>query len=170
MLQIFEKIDPRDIKDNPVQLIGQDSFLLTAGTKENYNTMTAAWGGIGFLWNKPVVFCFIRPTRYTYAFFENTNYFSLCFLEDKYNGILNYCGTHSGRDVNKEIKTGLIPLEGVHPTIIFEQSRLALECKKMYFDDIKPENFVDASLDKLYNADYHRMYVGEILNCYKKKD
>ncbi len=31
-------------------------MLVTAGTKEKFNTMTASWGGIGWLWNKPVAF------------------------------------------------------------------------------------------------------------------
>ena len=167
---MFEKIDVKEIKESPIKMIGYDSFLLTAGTIKSYNTMTAAWGGIGFLWNKPVVYCFIRPTRYTYSFFENADFFSLCFFSEEHKNILNYCGTKSGRDVDKEKNTGLIPLEGEYKTIIFEQSRLVMECKKIYFDDIKPEHFLDASIDKHYNNDYHRMYIGEILNCFRKKD
>ena len=27
-------------------------------------TMTASWGGVGFLWHKPVSYIFIRPQRY----------------------------------------------------------------------------------------------------------
>jgi len=168
MLKQFKKINAKDIKDNPVQMLKDDWFLLTAGTVDNYNTMTAAWGGIGYLWNKPVVFCFIRPTRHTYIFFENNDYFSMCFFDDKYRDILNYCGKFSGRDVDKEKNTGLIALKGEQNSVIFQQSEMALECKKMYFDDIKPLNFIDNAIDKLYNNDYHRMYIGEILNVFKK--
>lgn len=169
MLKQFKKINVKDVKDNPVQMLKDDWFLLTAGTIEKYNTMTAAWGGIGYLWNKPVVFCFIRPTRHTYSFFESNENFSLCFFDEKYRDILNYCGKFSGRDVDKEKSTGLIALKGEQNTVIFQQSRLALECKKMYFDDIDPEHFIDKSIDKLYNKDYHRMYIGEILNVFKKE-
>ena len=28
--------------------------LLTAGSMENFNTMTISWGGLGTLWGKPV--------------------------------------------------------------------------------------------------------------------
>lgn len=45
-------------------------MLVTAGNKDAFNTMTANWGGIGFLWNKPVVYVFIRPERYTFGFME----------------------------------------------------------------------------------------------------
>ncbi|OPZ98530.1 MAG: Flavoredoxin [Bacteroidetes bacterium ADurb.Bin408] len=131
--------------------------------------MTAAWGGLGFLWKKPVVYCFIRPTRYTYHFFENNDNFSVCFFDKTFKDALNYCGTHSGKDVDKIKQTGLIPIEGVCGTIIFEQARLALECKKIYFDDIKPAHFLDKDIDRLYDKDYHRMYIGEILSCLEKQ-
>ena len=55
-------------------------MLVTAGSKEHFNTMTASWGGIGWLWNKPVVFVFIRSERYTYEFMEENEYFTLSFL------------------------------------------------------------------------------------------
>ena len=63
--------------------------------------MTASWGGFGVFWHKNICFCVIRPTRYTYAFMEKAGYFTLNFFEKKYKKILNFCGTKSGRDVNK---------------------------------------------------------------------
>ena len=48
-------------KDNPFEAIGKDWMLVTAGTREKSNTMTASWGGVGVLWNKPVAFSFLRP-------------------------------------------------------------------------------------------------------------
>lgn len=50
-------------KENAFDLIGKKWMLVTAGTKDSFNTMTASWGGIGWLWNKPVAFVFIRPER-----------------------------------------------------------------------------------------------------------
>ena len=56
-------------REDAFRLIGKEWMLVTGGTLENgYNTMTASWGGIGWLWNKPVAFVFIRPERYTYDF------------------------------------------------------------------------------------------------------
>jgi hypothetical protein len=41
---------------------------------------------------------------------------------------------------------------------------LILECKKIYWDDMKPENFLDSSIFKHYkNNDEHRIYFGEVL-------
>ena len=45
--------------------------------------MTARWGGIGWLWNKPVAFVFIRPERYTYEFVEKNDYLTLSFLGEE---------------------------------------------------------------------------------------
>lgn len=65
-----EKIDPKEIRDNAVQLIGHDWMLVTAGTPEHFNMMTASWGGLGFMWKRPVAFVVIRPQRYTFDFIE----------------------------------------------------------------------------------------------------
>jgi flavin reductase (DIM6/NTAB) family NADH-FMN oxidoreductase RutF len=141
-------------------------MLITAGQADDFNTMTAAWGGIGFLWNKPMATIFIRPQRYTYEFVENNETFSLCFFEKEHHGILQFCGTKSGRDTDKVAETGLIPLTSALGNIYFEQARLVLECQKVYFDDIKPEGFLDPALNKIYpQHDFHRMYIGFINNC-----
>ena len=55
----------KDLSENFFEVIGKEWMLVTAGNKDHFNTMTASWGGIGFLWNKPVVYVFIRPERYT---------------------------------------------------------------------------------------------------------
>ena len=66
----MEKIDPAWITENFISLIGREWMLVTAGDASRFNTMTASWGGVGYLWNKPVVFVFVRPERYTFEFIE----------------------------------------------------------------------------------------------------
>ena len=61
----FQTLDPEAVQDNVFKLIGKDWMLITAGTRESFNTMTASWGGMGVLWDKKVCFAFVRPTRYT---------------------------------------------------------------------------------------------------------
>lgn len=166
----FEKIDPASIQDNPFTLIGKDWMLITSGNIEKFNTMTASWGGFGILWNKKVCFIFIRPTRYTYEFIEQNDNFTLSFFSEDYRKALSFCGTRSGRDVDKIAATGLTPVSGSQDTVYFEEARLVLECKKLYFQDLDPANFLDPDIEKNYAAkDYHRVYVGEIVGCYLKK-
>lgn len=161
----FQMIKPNEITDNVFSLIGHDWMLITSGTPESFNTMTASWGGMGVLWRKDVCFVFVRPTRYTYEFMEKNDNFSLCFFSEEWKNALNICGTKSGREIDKAKETGLKPFAGANNTTGFEQSRLIIECKKLYYQDIEPKQFLDPSLDKNYpNKDYHRMYVGEILS------
>ena len=61
-------------------------FLLTAGNKEEYNTMAVAWGSIGGIWNRPFVQVVVRPTRYTYGFINNHDTFTLCSFPEEYHG------------------------------------------------------------------------------------
>lgn len=165
----LQKINPEDIHQNPFTLIDDDWFLLTAGKLESFNTMTASWGGMGILWNKQVVFCFVRPQRYTYDFMEKNEFFTMSFFDESQRPALNLCGKRSGRQVNKMEATGLKPFESPSKSIFYEQSVLMLECRKLYYSDINPEHFLVKSIDSNYpKKDYHRMYIGEIISCFSK--
>ena len=37
----------KELKENPVKLIADDWALVSAGTPEDWNTLTVSWGGIG---------------------------------------------------------------------------------------------------------------------------
>lgn len=163
----MRNIKPEELTDNTFSLIGKDWMLITAGSPDSYNTMTASWGGVGILWNKSVAWCVVRPTRHTYGFMEKSDTFTLSFFEEEYRDALMLCGTKSGRDTDKAAETGLTPVAGeLEGTTTFGQARLVLECRKLYFQDIDPANFQDPALDGNYpDKDYHRMYVGEIVNC-----
>jgi len=170
MIDDFEILDPLKIDDNVFKLLDRDWMLITAGSMDSFNTMTASWGGMGVLWNKNVCFCVVRPTRYTYNFMEKSDYFTLSFFTEKYRSVLNFCGTHSGRDVNKIEKTGLTPLEGNNGVVFFDEARLVIEARKIYFQDLNPENFLDDSIDENYpEKDYHRMYLDEIIRVLKSR-
>ena len=167
----FKKTRVEKLKTNFFQKINHEWMLITAGDLSHFNTMTASWGTLGILWNRPVAICFIRPHRYTFEFAEKSDYFTLSFLEDKYHNILDFCGTHSGKDTDKISHTGLKPMELDLGSISFEQSVLVFECKKLYADFIKRENFIVSDIiNKLYpGQDFHRFYIGEIVNCYSRQ-
>ena len=170
--RIMEKIDLKTLNDNVFDLIGKEWVLITAGTKNGgFNMMTASWGCLGWLWNKPVAVIFVRPERYTHQFVEAGEYVTLSFLGNgsEAREIYNYCGSKSGRDGDKVQATGLRPVETETGGIAYEQSRLTLECRKLYKDSIKPECFIDGSIEKWYGekGGYHDVYVLEIVNIYK---
>jgi len=163
----LKRINPNEISQNPFELIDDDWFLLTAGDMNSFNTMTASWGGMGILWNKPVVFCFVRPQRYTFKFMESNKLFTMSFFDDRFRDALNLCGKVSGRQTDKMKATGLKPIESPAGSVFYEQAKLMIECRKLYFSDISPENYLDEGIAANYpKKDYHRMYVGEIISCF----
>jgi flavin reductase (DIM6/NTAB) family NADH-FMN oxidoreductase RutF len=166
---LFRKINVGSFNENVFTTLNKEGALLTAGKPDHFNTMTISWGTFGMLWNKPVLFVFVRPQRYTSEFMTSNHYFTVSLLRQEYKDIIDYCGSHSGRDSDKIKATGLVP----HPTdlgnVIYEQIRWAFECKKIYDDKIKPESFLDPSIIQTtyQKSDFHRMFIGEIVNCYK---
>ena len=88
----FREIACADIRDNVFRSIGQEWMLVTAGTRDGFNTMTAGWGGWGVLWGKNVCFCFVRPSRHTFGFMEKHRIFTLSFPGEKHRTILQDMG------------------------------------------------------------------------------
>ena len=158
-----KEINIRELKDNFVKMISNDWALLTAGKSDNFNTMTVSWGGIGELWNKDVCFVFVRPQRYTYEFMEKNNHFSLSFFGGEHKKELGVCGSKSGRDIDKTAETGFLPID-LGEAVGFEQAKVNVVLKKLAYQDMKPDGFIDETIINNYaNNDFHRIYVGEIV-------
>ena len=161
----YSQVGPAEIKENLIRLIAADWMLVTAGTPEKFNTMTANWGGTGYLWNKNVVFVFVRPERYTYGFIESTEGFTLTFFDEKYRDALNLCGAKSGRDCDKVKETGLTPHFTALGYPAFTEARLVMECRKLYADQLTREAFIDSEPLKTHystKGGMHKLYVAEI--------
>lgn len=165
----MNKIDIKALQENAVSMFDDKWCLITAGNKDSYNTMTASWGAMGELWNKDVCFIFIRPQRYTLEFTEREELFTLSFFGEEYKKALAFCGRNSGRDCDKAKETGLTPME-IDGSMSFEESETVIVCKKLFCQDIDPQGFIDKTIDGVCypEKDYHRMYVGEVIGCYKK--
>lgn len=165
----FKEMNFDDFNTNPFSKIGKEWMLITAGTKEKINTMTASWGALGVMWGKNVAFTFIRPQRYTKKFIDTNESFSLCFFPEKYKKDLSYLGSVSGKDEDKISKTNLT-FDFIDNTPYFNEASLVLVCKKLYVQNLLPECFVVPELDNRWyeNKDYHTMYVSEILKIYSK--
>ena len=167
-LDSFTKIQPETLEINTFKKIGTEWMLITAGTPESCNTMTASWGALGILWNKPVAFCFVRPTRHTFGFMNKHDNFTLSFFPKTMKKALEICGSVSGKDKNKISEAGLHPLEFSESGTAFREADLVLCCRKLYYSDINPLFFLDPSLEQNYaKRDYHRMYVGEITGIFE---
>lgn len=164
----YVEISPYEL-DNALKLIGKDWMLITVQDGEGANAMTASWGCMGVLWNKPVAVCFIRPQRYTYGLAENEERMSLAFFGEGYREALSLCGSKSGRDCDKLSLAGLT-VSDVYGVPVIDQASTVIIGKKLYADDLKEDNFVDkAMLDNYKSKDFHRIYVLEIQKVLIKK-
>lgn len=165
----FLKIDIQDLQMNPFTSIGKEWMLITAGDNQKVNTMTASWGGVGVLWGQNVVTAYIRPQRYTKEFVDEQDCFSLSFFSGQYQKELSVLGTVSGRDQDKinQVHFHTTYLDNV-PT--FEEASYVFIVEKIYEDTIKPEQFINHSLDERWypDKDYHTIYIAKIKAVYVK--
>lgn len=157
--------------DGAFRLIGKDWMLLTVKKPDGTaNPMTASWGGLGWLWNRPVIFLFIRPQRYTFELAEATDHLTVSFFGEKYREALRLCGRLSGRDTDKFAAAGLTQseLDGVPCPA---EADTVLVCRKLFADDLKKAAFLDPALLENYTKDdFHRMYICEIEAAYRKEE
>jgi len=165
----YKLIAPDKIPGNIIKMLSEDWMLITAGNKDKFNMMTASWGGLGFLYEKPVAFCFINPTRYTYQLMENNDTYTLSFYTEAYRDALKYCGSNSGKDVDKVKGSGLTPITTPTGSKAFSQAWLVIECRKMVAQSLQSESIADKSLkEKWTGKQMHKMYIGEIINVWVK--
>ena len=137
--------------------------LLTATKNDgSINTMTVSWGGSGILWGKEVCFVFVRPERYTFEFCENGENMTLSFFGKEKKDALSFCGTKSGRDVDKFAACGLkYTLQ--NGACVFDEAEITVVLKKLYAQDLQEDCFVTDGCKSFYqNGGYHKMYICEI--------
>lgn len=152
---------------NPFTAIGKDGFLITAGSPENFNTMTASWGSLGVLWGRNIVTLYVKASRHTHHFLEESEGFTCSFLESGMEDTLIWCGQHSGRDSDKVAATGLIPeyilADSGAERVTFKQASLVLSCTKASVMQMEKSHLVLPELEKRYeDGDYHTVYIGFI--------
>jgi len=161
----MKQIDFSRLRVNPLTLFSERWFLLSAGTKDNFNTMTVAWGSLGTMWSRPFAQVVVRPTRYTFEFMNKFDSFTLCSFPEERRGDLTICGSFSGRNGDKLAQTSLnvMPSQKVEAPS-FKEADLVIECKKIYWQDFDSSHFIE-EVHKHYEAkDYHRVFFGEIVS------
>ncbi|MCR5605538.1 MAG: flavin reductase [Treponema sp.] len=159
----MKEIRPENITDNVFKLIGKDYLAVTVKGESKVNAMTASWGGLGQLWNKPVATIYLRPSRYTKELIDSGETFSLCVLNNKAKNRYDYLGSHSGRDEDKMLISKL-KVNFMNDTPWIDDSRLVLFCRKLYSQPLDPFGFSDEKILKqnYRNDDFHTMYIAEI--------
>lgn len=153
---------------NFANFIGKGALLTAKRSDGALNTMTVSWGTSGVLWNKEVCTVFVRPQRYTHEFCEDADIFTLSFFGDERRDTLTYCGTKTGRDVDK-FTTCELNYTIENDACIFDDAKLTLVLKKLYKQQMTNECFLDNELLKNYkNKDFHTSYTCEIIDIIAK--
>ena len=166
----WQEIKPQDIDVNAVKMFADDWMLLSAGKDTSMNMMTIAWGALGELWGKPVVTVYVSTDRYTYKFLEDNEYFTVTAFPEQFRDKLQYLGSVSGRDEDKVKGSGLTPEFTKLGNPIYKEANLAIECKKIYAEQFKKE-LMPVEQRQWYDEKkqgVHVMYIGEIVNVWKK--
>ena len=138
--------------------------LLTAGNKDKYNTMTVSWGGLGTIWSKPVATVYVRTSRYTHEFMDDSEYFTVSFYPESYKGLLGKLGSKSGRDIDKMNLEELTAKE-VCNTVTFEEAEVTFVCRKLFRQKLDKSNMLPEIAEQFYSGDAeHDMYIGEVVD------
>ena len=156
-------------KETIEKMSTQGGLFLTSGI-EKPNTMTIGWGSIGVYWGKPIFVVPVRKSRFTHGLLEACKEFTISVSLKGMKQELAFCGSKSGLNVDKFESLHLTALPGqeVHVPVIGECD-LFYECKVVFQQDMKQEQLVPDFQKKWYSDnDYHTMYYGEIVACYKK--
>ena len=177
----FKKFNVReDFTENGFQWF-HDAELLAAGDKEKSNAMTIGWGGIGTLWGRTALTVYVAEKRYTKEFLDKAEYFTVMAFdveqsrsaEGRLQGkkVLNYMGTKGGRDGDKAQALGLHTAYTANGTPYYTEAAMVIECKIMYAAPFEPQYFKSDAPKKMYAnfpAGIHSMYIGEVVNSWKK--
>lgn len=167
---MMKEIKISQVRDNLVKLISKDWMLVTAGTIDNYNMMTASWGLMGEMWNHDVAVAAVRSEHRTREFIDREGRFTLTFFPPEMTRALEHMGGMSGHNVEK-MDYGQLRAEEL-PTgqVTFSGARLVVECDVVYRDTIDPTRFADGDMAAQWYAPgsggMHELYFGKIVRVW----
>lgn len=159
-------------------------FLVTGKRGDQVNPMTISWGTMGVEWNMDIFTVFVRENRYTKTVLDENPEFTINipYGAEADKRITAFCGTKSGRDVDKVKELGLTLVE---PDVIgvpgIKELPLTLECKVVYKQTQDPDAIPKEIKRKHYpeavdssapgaNRDFHTAYYGQIVAAYIIED
>ena len=146
-----------DFQDHLNEFLKENAVLACMERNGRVNLITIGWKTIGVLWSRPIITIAIHPDRYSYKVLEEgVPEFTVNIGGPDMTAVLNYCGNHSGRTVDKAkfLRVELIPGQNVSVPII-KGAHLAYECKIIHAADSG-------------NITRHKLYFGELQDCFEQ--
>ena len=163
----MKEVDYLSVAEDAMNKIKKGAFL-TVKAGERLNTMTIGWATVGVCWRKPIFMVAVRDTRHTFTIIEDGADFTVSIPAADMQKEIMYCGTKSGRDVDKFAECSLAVADGhTVSSPIIDVPGLHFECRIVYKSAMDPAHLIP-DLEPLYkHKDYHTLYFGEITACYQ---
>ena len=164
----MKDVEYMHVSEDSINKIKKGAFL-TVKSGNALNTMTIGWAAFGVVWSKPVVMVAVRSSRHTFGIIEAASDFTVTVPAGDMQKETAYCGSKSGRDVDKFKICNLETTDSrqVASPIIKTRGR-HYECHIIYKSSMDPAYFDKDYDSSLYpKKDYHTLYFGEILACYE---
>lgn len=157
---------------NPFTWFKGNGLLLASGDVRRHNAMTIGWGAMGNVWghNVNTITVYVAPARYTYEFMERYQYFTVMVFDEDRKDVLEYMGTHSGRDGNKDEALGLHVAYTEHGAPYYLEAREVYECEVIYRDGFDQRGFEEIPRKRYENfpAGIHHQYIGRIVSARRR--
>lgn len=163
----MKELDYMAVAEEVMAQIKKGAFL-TVKSGDACNTMTIGWTLIGYAWQRPVLMVLVRTSRHTFKFIDKAADFTVTVPTTDLHDALMFCGTKSGRDVDKYKACNLVLAESCKVlSPIISTPAIQFECKILLKTPMDP-TCLDKGCEGLYPArDYHTLYFGEIVACYQ---
>ncbi len=143
------------LKKATTALLPVPAVLATVGKKDGgANIITIAWTGI-LCSNPPMVYIAVQPIRFSHSLLKESMNYAINIPTQSLLQTVDFCGTVSGRDIDKFRETGLTPLPAAHIA-----APLIKEC---------PVN-IECRVKDIWSLGSHDVFVGEVLAVHYDED
>ncbi|MCI8308644.1 MAG: flavin reductase family protein [Clostridia bacterium] len=124
------------------------AVLITCGTMEKSNVMTAAWTGI-INTKPPMVYVSIRPERYSYNIIKENMEFVINLTNEKLTYATDWCGVKTGAKFDKFKEMNLTKEKANFVKCpLIKESPVSIECKVIEIKELGS----------------HTMFIAEVLS------
>ena len=164
----FEPVPPEESADKVAlayDRLRDGGLLLTAvGRYGRPNPMTVSWWLFGrFYHHNPVSVVAVKPIRYTFGLLEQVPEYVVSVLDSQWRDAVDFCGTRSGRDVDKFEAVGLTPAQSLHVRVpSIKEAAVNFECRQ-YHVQRPPHGILTPEHRERPLGEQHSIYFAEVL-------
>ena len=165
-------IDPFDCASHILRML-KSGVLLNTQT-DRFNSMVISRAEMGLIWGMPTFTAHVRQSRFTREQLDRTGVFTVSVpLSGALSPeALRVCGELSGRNTDKMVQLGLLPVEPVENGVPgLPAYPLTLECRVLFRQDLDlaaiPEEYrIQHYSQGNDSGDFHIAYTGRIVSAY----